>query len=292
MTTRKIKNICFAGGGFYGFAQIGVLKELEKYQEHLQIEDIRGVSVGSIVAAMYAVGYTADELLQIMMKLNFDELIKDNGLVIIKLYEKYGMYDALRLEIEIENLLRSKTHIKFCTFSQIRKNLTIISTNLNKQCPVFFNRDTSPDLPISKAIRMSIGYPLIMTPVVHEGDFYGDGGEFINYPITTLPDTELAVTIGITFATIHENDNGTLKKRFEISNLYDYIAAIAYTLSRANYVSQVTEKYLERSIIVHITDDINSMSFRLTEQQKIFLYECGIKAVNEQIQRILGLAAS
>ncbi len=183
---KKIKNIGLCGGGFYGYAHVGALKELENYKEYFDIKNIKGVSVGSIIAALYAVGYTADDLTSILFEMNFDSLVKDTYFAYFKLYEKYGMYEANALENEIEQLIRAKTNIKNCTFSQIDINLTIISTNLNYQCPKFFSKETTPDMSISQAVRLSIGYPLIMTPKELDGDLYGDGGEFLNYPITTF----------------------------------------------------------------------------------------------------------
>ena len=286
---KKIKNICLCGGGFFGYAEVAALKELENYREFMDIQNINGVSVGSMIAALYAIGYSADELTEILFKTNFDNLIRDSYFAYFKLYEKFGMYDAHKLEVEIERLIRIKTNIKFCTFCQIEKNLTIISTNLNYQCPRFFNKENTPNIVISKAVRLSISYPLIMTPVIFEGDYYGDGGEFINYPITTFTDEELQETLGITFSAHNENINGTLKTRTHINDIYDYIISVGLTLSRAAYVSQITEKHLKRSIVIHITEKISSMQFNLTNEQKKIIYDCGALAVKEQIKNILDI---
>lgn len=287
MSITKIKNIGFAGGGFFGIAQVAALKELEKYDQYFDIKCIKGVSVGSMIAALFAVGYNADELTKILFEIDFDALIKDTYFAYFKLYEKFGMYEANKLEEEIERLIRIKTNIKKCTFCQIEKNLTIISTNLNLQCPRFFNKETVPEMPISKAVRMSIGYPLVMTPVLYEGDLYGDGGEFINYPITTFDNMD--ETLGITFAAHNENLNGTLKHRIHINNIYDYLISLGTTMSRATYVSQINEKHLQRSIVIQITENISSMQFNLTEEQKKIIYQCGINAVKNQISKILGI---
>lgn len=282
---KKIKNLSLCGGGFYGYAEIGALKELEKYKQYFDLENISGVSVGSIVAALYAVGYTIDEMTKIVFEMNFDDLIQDNYFTYYKLWEKFGMYDAVKLEQEIERLIAEKTHIKLCTFSQIKINLTIISTNLNCQRAIYFNKINTPDMIISKAVRMSIGYPLVMTPVLFNGDLYGDGGEFINYPITMFKN--LDETIGITFANNNENNDGTLKNRIQINTLYEYIISIGMTMSRSAYIAQITSEYLARSIVINITQNINSMQFNLTEDQKKFLFECGIKSVQEQINKII-----
>ncbi|AQN68512.1 patatin-like phospholipase [Saudi moumouvirus] len=281
----KIKNLSLCGGGFYGYAEIGALKELEKYKEHFDLQRISGVSVGSIVAALYAVGYTVDELIDKVFAMNFDDLIRDNYFTYYNLWEKFGFYNANKLEEEIEKLIADKTHIKNCTFSQIRIDLTIISTNLNYQRATYFNKENTPDMIISHAVRMSIGYPLIMIPVSYNGDLYGDGGEFINYPITMYKNLE--ETIGITFANYNENNDGTLKNRIPINSLYDYITSIGVTMSRSAYIAQITPEYLSRSIIINITENIDSMQFNLTDEQKKFLFNCGIKSVKEQINKII-----
>ena len=47
--------IAFAGGGIRGIAHVGVLKALE--ENNIKIEAVGGTSAGSIVAALYAMGY-------------------------------------------------------------------------------------------------------------------------------------------------------------------------------------------------------------------------------------------
>lgn len=284
---KKVVNCGLSGGGYYGYSEIAVLKELEKYKEYVDIKNISGTSVGSIVATLYAINYTPDELMKIMFDLDFDKLIRDTSLPYIKLYSKYGMYEANKLEEEIERLIRVKTNVKLCTFSQVEKNLTIVSTNLNYQCPVLFNKNNNPDMPISKAVRFSVTYPLVMVPKEYNGCLMGDGGLFINYPIIMFENLE--ETIGITFAAHNENDDGTLKNFISITDVFDYFRSLGLTMSRAAYVSQIKEEHLKRSFIVNIKENISSMQFNLTKEQKQYIYQCGINAVREQVERVLGV---
>lgn len=288
--TKKIKSLSFAGGGMFGFSHVGALKELEKYSQYLDIQEVRGSSVGSMVASLYAVGYTTDELTAILHEIDFDNLVKDNYFAYYNLYHNLGMYHANKLEEKMEELIRNKTNIKFCTFSQIEKNLIIITTNLNYQRPRFLDRTNTPDLPISKAVRMSIGYPGIVKPVLFEGDYYGDAGISINYPLTTIPSDKLHEAIGITFSAYNENPDGTLKNRVPINNITDFFKSLGLTLSRSAYTSQLKEEHLSRSIVIAITQEIASMQFNLTKEQKQFIYDCGIQAVREQIHNILDIA--
>lgn len=286
MTT--ITNLALAGGGIYGICLVGAIKQMEAdYSKYIQIKNICGVSVGSLIAALYAVGYTADELIDILMEINFETLIKDRYFTYYRLYEKFGMYDANKFEAEVELLIQKKTNIKMCTFCQIDKNLMIVATNLNYQCPRIFSRDTTPDVPISKVVRMSISYPLIISPVLFEGDLYGDGGESINYPISVFKN--LDKTIGITFASCNENDDGTLKNKVAITNIYDYFRSVAYTLARSAYVSQLTTEYMNRTVVIHIEKNVDTMELNLPMDTKKTLLENGKNAIKDQIKQILGI---
>lgn len=53
-------------GGVKGAAHIGALKALE--EENIKIDYIGGTSSGSIVSALYASGFTPDELYQLGYK--------------------------------------------------------------------------------------------------------------------------------------------------------------------------------------------------------------------------------
>ena len=58
--------LCLAGGGVKGAAHIGALKSLE--EENVKIDYIGGTSSGSIVAALYASGFTPEEIYKIFKK--------------------------------------------------------------------------------------------------------------------------------------------------------------------------------------------------------------------------------
>ncbi len=59
MATRKL-GLALGGGGGKGSAHIGVLRELERIG--VEIDMISGTSIGSIVGAVYAAGYTAEQI--------------------------------------------------------------------------------------------------------------------------------------------------------------------------------------------------------------------------------------
>lgn len=66
--------LVLSGGGARGTAHIGVLKVLE--ENHIPIDMISGTSFGSIVGGLYAAGYSADDLQDILEDLHI--AVRDN----------------------------------------------------------------------------------------------------------------------------------------------------------------------------------------------------------------------
>lgn len=67
--------VVLSGGGAKGFAHVGVLKVLE--QEGIPIDIVVGTSMGSLIGGIYALGYNAVEMEQIIRQQNWDMLLRD-----------------------------------------------------------------------------------------------------------------------------------------------------------------------------------------------------------------------
>ena len=58
--------LCFSGGGIKAFAHIGALKALE--EKNMKFDMVSGTSSGSIIAVLYALGYSSHEMYEILKK--------------------------------------------------------------------------------------------------------------------------------------------------------------------------------------------------------------------------------
>ena len=67
--------LVLSGGGAKGFAHIGVLKVFE--EENIPISLITGNSIGTIVGALYSIGYSAQEIEAFTKEQDWDILISD-----------------------------------------------------------------------------------------------------------------------------------------------------------------------------------------------------------------------
>ena len=125
--------LALAGGGVKGAAHVGVLKALE--EENIQIDYIGGTSSGSIVASLYAIGFTADEIYIIFKKyckkikyVDFFNIIKA---IIGLIFTGRIVIDGLNSGKQIEKLIDRFAHKKgVYNISDIKKQLVIPSVDM------------------------------------------------------------------------------------------------------------------------------------------------------------------
>ena len=76
MVTRPKIGLVLSGGGARGAAHVGVIRLIEEMQ--LPIDYVVGTSMGAIVGALYAIGYTADEMDSLMMVQDWKMLLSND----------------------------------------------------------------------------------------------------------------------------------------------------------------------------------------------------------------------
>src|SRR3954463_4923597 len=69
--------LTLSGGGAKGLAHIGILKAIDSAGR--KVDYITGTSMGSILGALYAIGYSADSIERITRKINWDLLLSNQA---------------------------------------------------------------------------------------------------------------------------------------------------------------------------------------------------------------------
>lgn len=188
--------LALSGGGIKGAAHIGVIKALE--ENNIKIDYISGTSSGSLIAAMYAMGYTPDEMYSLFKKYS-----KEIGYIsifnIIKLV--FGIIFQRKIIIKsINNGKKFKKIInKICldknvgNINQIKMPLLIPSVDLNTGTVCVFTsknyRNSYSDniiynsnIDICDAIYSSCSYPGVFDPICYNNMYLIDGGIRENIP--------------------------------------------------------------------------------------------------------------
>jgi NTE family protein len=199
------ENLVFEGGGVKGVAYGGVFEVLEQAQITPQIKRVAGTSAGAITATMMSLNYSAHEFADIMMGINFEKFEDGSDLEgPIRLIEHYGWFKGDYFLNLMESYVEEKTGTKGnpgngrATFRDLVekykdlnfKRLYIFGTNLSQQAVQKFSYETTPDIAVADAVRISMSIPFFFEARYYEqnghNDIYCDGGVLNNYPIDTF----------------------------------------------------------------------------------------------------------
>lgn len=276
--------LCLAGGGVKGAAHIGVLKALE--EKNIDINYIGGTSSGSIVAALYASGFSADEIYDIFKKycnkikyVDFFNIIK---LIIGLIFTGKIKIDGLNSGKAIEKLIKKECNKKgIYTITDIHKQLVIPSvdmftgkvlcfTSSQKRKEYSDNICYLKDIEIGRAVRASCSYPGIFSPCLYKNFKLIDGGIRENVPWKELKEIGAENIISIVF----ENDVDSNC----CNNITDVIGRSLSLLCHelSNYEMQGADMVIKIS-----TDKVS-----LLDMSKIdYLYELGYKIMSRQIEK-------
>lgn len=189
--------LVLSGGGARGAAHIGVLKVLE--ENHIVPDLIVGTSMGSIVGGLYAAGYSAEEIEDILATIDWDQVFFDSVsrrqrsfrrkqddqpyVVPLKLrfkglkpYLPGGLLGGQKLELLMRDLVAHATDER--DFDDLPIPFRAVAMDLATSEPVVLGRGHLAD-----AMRASMSIPAAFTPVVIDGRHLVDGGSAANLPV-------------------------------------------------------------------------------------------------------------
>lgn len=201
---QSYENIVFEGAGIRGIAYSGVVSELDKRGLRKDFINVAGTSAGAITALLFSLGYTGQEMEQIIASTKFQEFNDGQWMLfggLHRLKKKFGYYRGEAFSRFIGELIEQKTGNPNSTFSELEEagfpNLFITGTCLTKQELTIFSAESFPDMRVKDAVRISMSIPLYFEAVLLDEngqivsqldsskchDVYVDGGLTGNFPI-------------------------------------------------------------------------------------------------------------
>jgi len=268
--------LVLSGGGAKGLAHIGALKVIE--ESGVRIDYIGGTSMGAIIGALYASGYSATQLDSIFRETDFSSLIQDNIPRSAKTFyekqesEKYALvlpFDKFKVGFpsglskgqNVYNLLSKLTsHVSTVSdFSKLPIPFFCVATDVETGKEVILDRGYLP-----RAVTASGALPSLFSPVVIDDKVLIDGGVVNNYPVKEVRAKGMDVIIGV-------DVQDSLKNRDNLKSAFDVLVQI----NNYRTISDMIEKRKNTDVYIHPNiKDFSVVSF--TEGKKIV--ESGIVA--------------
>lgn len=188
-----VKHLVFSGGGPSVFSIFGCLKYL--FNADLwainDIETIYGCSSGAwlgLCICLIKLGLTFDELETYLVKRSWKTLFTQDILDLKTAFESKGLFDNTIIKKTISPLLQtvglnSETTLKeLFTQSNIKLVAYTVNINVKPLEKIALSYINYPDLPVYKALTMSMALPGLVTPIFMDEMCLIDGGLMCNYP--------------------------------------------------------------------------------------------------------------
>lgn len=281
--------LVLSGGGAKGMAHIGALKVIE--EAGITIDYIGGTSMGAIVGALYASGYSANELDSLFREADFDELIQDNLPRGAKTFyekedsERYALtlpFDDFKISFPsalsggqriYNELVQLLYHVKDVNdFNNLPIPFFCVATNIESGAEVILDKGYLP-----QAVMASGTFPSLFEPVELEGQLLIDGGVTNNYPVMEVKKLGADIIIGV------DVQHG-LRSRENLQSATE----ILLQLNSFRTVEKMKEKAVETDIYIKPDiDNFSVMDFDLAET----IIENGKLAALEHLEALEELAA-
>ncbi len=201
--------VVLSGGGAKGLAHIGALKVIE--ESGIKVDYIGGTSMGAIVGALYAAGYSAKELDSIFRVTDFAGMIQDNVPRGAKTFYEKEDSERYALSLPFTNfnvtfpqaisggqniyneLVQLLFHVKDVhDFKKLPIPFLCVATNVETGEEVLLDGGYLPE-----AIMASGTFPSLFEPAEIDGQILIDGGVVNNYPIDEIRAMGADLIIGV-----------------------------------------------------------------------------------------------
>lgn len=157
-------NVFLQSGGTRVPVHVGAVHALEDAGIH--VSGWAGVSAGSLVAAVFAGGFSRDEAFELMLETDYRQFLDASPLSLIR---RFGLNSGRRFEQWLDDVLDGRR------FKDLDVPLAVVATDVATGSPVIFSHENSPELKVATAVRCSISLPGIFAIPCVDGRHVLDG---------------------------------------------------------------------------------------------------------------------
>ncbi len=258
--------LVLSGGGAKGLAHIGTLKALE--ENNIPIDYITGTSMGGIVGAMYAAGYSPSQIEKIALSADFQDWVAGkyksdysyyfqktsaNASILtaklsidtsLRLNFRSNIVNDIPLNFALLELFSQASAISKDNFDDLFVPFRCMASDVLSQKSLTVGKGS-----LAEAVRATMTVPLVYRPIKLDGKYVFDGGLYNNFPADVMktefkPDFIIGANVSSkTFNTYPKNDD-RLMNRFLV---YMFLSKSDSTLVGENGV------YIQPDLIDYTT---------------------------------------
>ena len=183
--------LALGSGGAKGYAELGALYAFE--QNGIEFDVVAGTSIGSVIGAFYAAGYSATDCLELLKSVDVSEI---KNLFMIKM-DTLGLFKVI--DRTIGNL----------DIEELKKPFRAVATVVDTGEEYVFERGS-----VATALCASSAYPPFFKPVVVDGRSLIDGAFANSVPADLVKETGADFIVGIDLSSHVRNGGGLLSVIF------------------------------------------------------------------------------
>lgn len=234
--------LALGSGGAKGFALIGALKAFD--EEDIKFDVVAGTSIGSIIGAMYACGYSWSEMFSFLREFN---VLSPSKLVAITL--KRATVTSI-----LDDMLGGKH------FEETLLPFAAIATDINKGEEVVMKHGS-----LASALAASSAIPPLFKPVERNGVRLVDGAYFNSVPSDVVKQMGADVVIGVSLS----NSDFNTEIKVALDNAYKGNKVPIYNRLRAGreYSDYLVEPDLSayKSTSIGAADEMYTIGYETTK---------------------------
>lgn len=267
---KQYDGMVFSSGGMRGIAHFGALHHLVRTtkQKTPLARVFVGSSAGSIVAATMAMHLDPKDVLDAcIIPFQYERHVRLNTLT-----TTFGLDSGTCLQRFLDQCVDPTITFRD-VYIRYGTTLGIVGTNLTQRRMELYDHVRTPEMPVTKALRISCSVPLIVAAVTDDatGDILVDGGLSNSFPLDVAVDVYgCRAVLGITFD----------QDRKPIATIEQYVSAIVETCIQSN-------SYREREgcDVLTIPVDDSGLDFELGPKEKRRLFQHGIECMHRWLKK-------
>lgn len=195
--------LVLSGGGAKGLAHIGTLKALE--ENNIPIDYITGTSMGGIIGAMYAAGYSPAQIEKVALSSDFQDWVSGrfksdysfffqkqpvNPSIVraklsvdtsLRMNFRSNLVNDIPLNFALLELFSQASAIAKDDFDNLFVPFRCMVSDVLSQTSITVKKGS-----LAEAVRASMTVPLIYRPIKLDGKYVFDGGLYNNFPADVM----------------------------------------------------------------------------------------------------------